>query len=322
MKRPVLAVGAGLSGVAVALIGVLVLFVAAVANGAAGHQDTQTTTGNLPPGSQVSDIPARMLTLYRQAAPTTCRGLDWSVLAAIGKVETDHGRHPTMRSDAGAVGPMQFLPSTFTAYADPVPPGGATPPTPWDPADAVWAAARMLCANGAKTGTDDGLYRAIYSYNHAGWYVDKVLAQARAYAAAAPRPGEAEGGDGSGNAIVRAALGQLGIPYVWGGGGINGPSGGGYDCSGLTSYAVYQGTGHRVALPRTSQEQRHVGTPVPREDMQPGDLIVFNRHGWGHVGIYAGNYQMIDAPKPGKSVEAISLAGYWEQYAWSVRRVA
>ncbi|MFF0629772.1 C40 family peptidase [Streptomyces sp. NPDC004296] len=319
MKRPVLAAGAGIGGIAVALIGVLVLFVAAVASGAAGHQGTQSTT-DLPPGSQVGDIPPQMLTLYRQAAGASCRGLDWSVLAAVGKVETDHGRHPTMRSEAGAVGPMQFLPSTFTAYAYPVPPGGANPPTPWDPTDAVWAAARMLCANGAKAGTEDGLYRAIYSYNHADWYVNKVLSQARTYAAAAPQPGGA--GDGSGNPIVQAALGQLGIPYVWGGGGINGPSGGGFDCSGLTSYAVYQGTGHHVVLPRTSQEQRAVGTPVPREEMQPGDLIVFNKKGWGHVGIYAGDYRMIDAPRPGKAVEVISLAGYWEQFAWSIRRVA
>ncbi|MFJ5680300.1 NlpC/P60 family protein [Streptomyces sp. NPDC093097] len=322
MKRPLLAAGASLGGVAMALIGVLVLFVAAVANGAAGHQETQNASGNLPPGSQVGDIPPQMLTLYRQAAPAACRGLDWSVLAAVGKVETDHGRHPTMRSEAGAVGPMQFLPSTFTAYAHPVPPGGAAPPTPWDPADAVYAAARMLCANGAKTDTEDGLYRAIYSYNHADWYVRRVLGQAHAYAAAAPRPGEGEGGGGSGNAIMQAALGQLGVPYVWGGGTINGPSGGGFDCSGLTSYAVHQGTRHRVVLPRTSQEQRHAGTPVPRDQMQPGDLIIFDKEGWGHVGIYAGGFRMVDAPRPGKAVEVISLAGYWEQYTWSVRRVA
>ncbi|QZL06845.1 transglycosylase SLT domain-containing protein [Streptomyces sp. BHT-5-2] len=199
-----------------------------------------------------------MLALYRQAAPAACRGLDWSVLAAIGKVETDHARHPTMRSEAGAVGPMQFLPSTFTGYAYPVPPGGANPPTPWDPTDAVYAAARMLCANGAKTGTSDGLYKAIYSYNHADWYVNKVLAQAKSYAAAQPTGTGNTDTDGASNPIVKAALTQLGVPYVWGGGTINGTTGGGFDCSGLTSYAVYQGTSHRVVLPRTSQEQRHV----------------------------------------------------------------
>ncbi|MFF8790796.1 NlpC/P60 family protein [Streptomyces sp. NPDC015125] len=320
MKRRHLAgVGFGTGGV-VALLGVLVLFVSAVANGAAGHQQ-RTIQAQGAAGGQVGDIPPQMLALYRQAAPAACRGLDWSVLAAIGKVETDHARHPTMRSSAGAVGPMQFLPSTFEGYAHPVPPGGASPPTPWDATDAVYAAARMLCANGAKTGTSQGVYKAIYSYNHADWYVRKVLSQAKVYAAAQPSsPGPDVGG--ASNPIVQAALGKLGVPYVWGGGTVNGPSNGGFDCSGLTSYAVYQGTGHRVALPRTSQEQRHVGRPVSRNEMQPGDLIVFNKDGWGHVGIYAGGGRMVDAPRPGKSVEVIGLSGYWEKYAWDIRRVA
>ncbi|MGA5564263.1 NlpC/P60 family protein [Streptomyces platensis] len=323
MKKPAIATGVGLGTAVFALIGVLVLFIAAVANGAAGHQEEQGAAGSQisMQGGQVGDIPPKMLALYRQAAPAACRGLDWSVLAAIGKVETDHGRHPTMRSSAGAVGPMQFLPSTFTGYAYPVPPGGANPPTPWDATDAVYAAARMLCANGAKDGTSHGVYKAIYSYNHADWYVRKVLAQAKSYATAQPS-GPGSDADGTSNPIVQAALSKLGMPYVWGGGTVNGPTGGGFDCSGLTSYAVYQGTGHRVVLPRTSQAQRHVGTSVPRSQMRPGDLIVFDKHNWGHVGVYAGGNRMIDAPRPGKSVEIISLAGYWEQYAWDIRRVA
>ncbi|MFI0155910.1 C40 family peptidase [Streptomyces lydicus] len=321
MKKPAIATGVGFGTAGFALIGVLILFIAAVANGVAGHQKEGAAESQISmPGGQVDDIPPNMLALYRQAAPAACRGLDWTVLAAIGKVETDHARHPTMRSSAGAVGPMQFLPSTFKGYAYPVPPGGANPPTPWDPADAVYAAARMLCANGAKASTSRGIYKAIYSYNHADWYVRKVLAQAKTYAAAQPSGPESNAEVGS-NAIVQAAYSQLGVPYVWGGGTINGKSGGGFDCSGLTSYAVYQGTGHKVVLPRTSQEQRHVGTSVPRDEMQPGDLIVFNKHNWGHVGIYAGGNRMIDAPKPGKSVEVISLAGYWENYAWDIRRV-
>ncbi|GGN61466.1 hydrolase Nlp/P60 [Streptomyces kronopolitis] len=324
MKRPGIAVGAGFGAGALGLIGVLVLFVAAVANGVAGHQQEQAAAGtqiSAPSGGAVGDIPPAMLALYRKAAPAACAGLDWSVLAAIGKVETDHARHPTMRSSAGAVGPMQFLPSTFKGYAYPVPPGGANPPTPWDPADAVYAAARMLCANGAKSGSEKGIYRAIYSYNHADWYVRKVLGQAKAYAAA-PSTGGGSGGAaaGSSSAIVRAAYSQLGVPYVWGGGDIHGPNNGGLDCSGLTSYAVYKGTGGRVALPRTSQQQRFAGIAVPRDEMQPGDLIIFNRHGWGHVGIFVGDNTMINAPKPGRGVETAPLSE-WSGYEWAVRRV-
>ena len=133
------------------------------------------------PGSSVSaspskhalaDIPAPMLALYQRAAPE-CPGLSWTILAAIGKVETDHARNRTMTSSAGAVGPMQFLPSTFNTYAYPVPPGGKTPPTPWDPVDAVYAAARLLCANGARGGKD--LRGAIWHYNHSDAYVNQVL---------------------------------------------------------------------------------------------------------------------------------------------------
>jgi murein DD-endopeptidase MepM/ murein hydrolase activator NlpD len=73
-----------------------------------------------------------------------------------------------------------MLGPTFAAYALPVPPGGANPPSPYDPVDAIYAAARDLCANGARGGVN--LPAAIFSYNHAGWYVRKVLALAASYA--------------------------------------------------------------------------------------------------------------------------------------------
>ncbi len=59
---------------------------------------------------------------------------------------------------------MQFEPNTFAAYDQPVPPGGAGPPSPYDPTDAVFAAARLLCADGAAGGAD--LSGAVYAYNH------------------------------------------------------------------------------------------------------------------------------------------------------------
>jgi hypothetical protein len=123
-----------------------------------------------------------MLVLYRSAA-ATCPGLPWKVLAAVGTVESDNGTSdaPGVHAGAnwaGAEGPMQFEPRTFARYARPVPPGGADPPSPYDPADAVFAAARMLCANGAAGGAD--LPGALYAYNHSWRYVDRVLAVAAA----------------------------------------------------------------------------------------------------------------------------------------------
>ncbi len=75
---------------------------------------------------------------------------------------------------------MQFLPATFAAYDEPVPPGGADPPSPYDPVDAIYAAARMLCADGARDGRD--IPGAIYAYNHSLRYVTEVLADADTYA--------------------------------------------------------------------------------------------------------------------------------------------
>lgn len=79
---------------------------------------------------------------------------------------------------------MQFLPSTFASYAQPIPPGGANPSSPYDPVDAIFAAARLLCANGARDGAD--ISAAIFAYNHADWYVSEVLNQAAQYYQATP----------------------------------------------------------------------------------------------------------------------------------------
>jgi hypothetical protein len=128
-------------------------------------------------------IPPSMLALYRAAA-LTCAGLSWTVLAAIGTMESGNGQSdlPGVHSganEAGAEGPMQFEPPTFAMYDLPVPPGGVAPPSPYDPVDAVYAAARMLCADGA--GTPSSVGQAVFAYNHSGAYVAEVLALARTY---------------------------------------------------------------------------------------------------------------------------------------------
>ena len=123
-----------------------------------------------------SVIPAGYLRLYRAAA-ATCRGLPWTVLAAIGTVETGNGAN-TSTSSKGAMGPMQFLPSTFAAYA--VDGDGDGLANIQDPADAIYSAARYLCAWGAGLG-GQSLYAAVFAYNHADWYVRAVIRLAIAY---------------------------------------------------------------------------------------------------------------------------------------------
>lgn len=123
---------------------------------------------------------ATMSAALYKAAARTCPGLSWSVLAAIGGIESGHGAD-TAVSPAGAEGPMQFLPSTFAGYAVDGDRDGQARID--DPADAVFTAARLLCDDGAARG-GSSLYSAIFDYNHADWYVAAVQSLAARYAAA------------------------------------------------------------------------------------------------------------------------------------------
>jgi hypothetical protein len=124
-----------------------------------------------------STIPASYLDLYRRAA-VTCPGLPWTVLAGIGTVETGNGRD-VHKSSAGAEGPMQFMPSTWAMYGYDADGDGKADIQ--DPTDAVFSAARYLCAAGAGRG-GQAIDNAIFSYNHAWWYVREVIVIANQYA--------------------------------------------------------------------------------------------------------------------------------------------
>jgi cell wall-associated NlpC family hydrolase len=250
-----------------------------------------------PSTSATTEMPAAMLALYQQAA-STCPGLPWTLLAAIGTVESDNGTSDARgvqsgANSAGAEGPMQFEPATFAEYDEPVPSGGMSPPSPYDSTDAVYAAARDLCANGAENGTD--LTAAVFAYNHSEAYVTEVLDLAQSLgetgtevAATGTAPGIA----------LDWALAQVGTPYIWGGE----TPGVGFDCSGLVQ-AAYAAAG--ITLPRTAQSQYDSTTKLGANDpLEPGDLVFF---GAGpsdvtHVGIYAGEGQMVDAPDSGAEV--------------------
>jgi hypothetical protein len=138
------------------------------------------TVGNLPVSTNVptTGVPSSYLNLYKASAAKYCPGMSWTVLAAIGEIESGNGANEGP-SSAGALGPMQFLPSTWAEWG--ITGFGQTgPPDIWNPLDAVPSAARMLCADGA--GSTATLRGAIFSYNHATWYVDEVLALASEYA--------------------------------------------------------------------------------------------------------------------------------------------
>ena len=264
--------------------------------------------GGPPVTRTAAGISLEMLTLY-QAAAMTCPGLPWTVLAAIGTFESDNGEStlPGVHSgvnSAGAEGPMQFLPDTFAAYDLPVPPGGATPPSPYDAIDAVYAAARLLCANGGAGGAD--LSGAVYAYNHSRAYVADVLALARSFGAVTATSSSADGAATTtvGAVAVAWALAQVGTPYVWGG---ESP-GVGFDCSGLVQ-AAYRVAG--LALPRVAQDQFDDTPLVPAGwPLLPGDLVFFGSgpaavdHVGLFVGMVGGRAVMVDAPHSGADVRA------------------
>ncbi len=173
---------------ALGLLGLMALS-GALAGTIVGTPVAGTPGAQAPSPFAQSDIPAAYLSLYRSAAQRY--GVDWAVLAAIGKVECDDGRDPDPScskagevNSAGAGGPMQFLASTWANYG--VDGDGDGVRSRWDPADAIYGAANYLRASGAP----QRLRAAIFAYNHADWYVNEVLRVAASYRAP-PTPVEA-----------------------------------------------------------------------------------------------------------------------------------
>ena len=139
-----------------------------------------------------------------------------------------------------------------------------------------------------------------------------------------PETGQSTSGSSSQKVetVIARAMGQLGVPYAWGGGNANGPPKGirdggvadshgdynkiGFDCSGLTLYA-YAAVG--IDLPHYTGYQYQRGKHYPASQMKRGDLLFWGPNGHGHVAIYLGDGKMIEAPQSG-SVVKISPVRY------------
>lgn len=315
--------GAGSAAVVflIVVIAAVVGTVAAVSGYRPPTSNSQPGTGSTPSPAARADIPPELLVLYQRAA-SDCPGLDWSTLAAIGKVETDHGRArlPGVSSGenfAGAGGLMQFEQSTFEAVAarHRLPAGGATPPSRYDPSDAINAASYYLCDSGAAR----DLHAAIFAYNHSDAYVNQVLTQAARYRDDTPSgSGDCRTIQAASAVAVQAisfACAQLGQPYVWGG---NGPSSGGWDCSGLVQ-AAYASAG--IRLPRITYDQVHIGPRIPEDQLAPGDLIFYANHtdGVHHVALYLGAGKIVHAPDVGKPVQVSNYRYRGDDYYEATR---
>lgn len=232
--------------------------------------------------------------------------------------DTDGGRWDNDPEYERAVGPFQFLPETFRAYGKDGNRDGVLSPHNAD--DAAASAAVYLCRGGRNLVDRQQLRAAIHTYNRSWAYVDDVLSGIDRYDALGRTPHIPGGNIG---AVLKTALAQQGLPYSWGGGNAKGPSTGiccspggqdgrtvtGFDCSGLTLYAYAQAG---ITLPRTAAAQAGVGRRIPASAgfavLQPGDLVFYGYSPTAdstihHVGIYIGDGKMINAPRPGKSVQ-------------------
>jgi cell wall-associated NlpC family hydrolase len=285
---------AGLAAIALALPLALILLVASSPWASVATADL----AGGPSALALSSIPPTYLHLYISAA-RSCPGLPWAVLAGIGTVESDNGQSnlPGVHSGAnfaGAEGPMQFEPATFAEFAVDADHDGKA--NVYDPADAIYTAAAMLCTDGAAGGTPPGIRRAVFAYNHSAAYVADVLAWAARYTIPAPSR--------VATVAIAFALHQLGKPYQWG---AAGP--GAYDCSGLV-YAAYAAAG--IAIARTTFGWRQDGPQVPLTQIQPGDLLFSAGPDGtpadpGHVVMYLGGGLVIQAPQPGQDVQTDPL---------------
>ncbi|MGW0042472.1 C40 family peptidase [Rhodococcus sp. NPDC003348] len=282
--------------------------------------------GNIAPiGSIAVFVP------WFNKAGALCDGIKAPILAALYNAENGFRYGPTAPvSRTGARGPGQFMPGTWEKWGKDADGDGKVDIL--GVADPVMASGHLLCdmygqidewkrqgvvqgdtldltLAGYNAGVEavrraGGMPNGAFDYEHQTKpYVKKIRDSEPVFAAIlAPLSGS----DGSiGGKVVEAALRYLGLPYVWGGGNINGPSGGGFDCSGLTSYAMYAATGDTLVLPRTSETQWNIGTEIALADARPGDLLFGNWQsgGPGHVAIYIGNGQMVHAPQTGDVVK-------------------
>ncbi|HET9102801.1 MAG TPA: lytic murein transglycosylase [Solirubrobacteraceae bacterium] len=278
--------------------------------------------GNL--SAQLRDItrpPRFLIPIYMEAARRY--GVPWQVLAAINSVETDYGRNLST-SSAGAIGWMQFEPSTWKEWGVAV--DGHDVANPYDPRDAIFSAARYLRAAGG----DTDINRAIFAYNHAGWYVDMVMARARAIAVAVqphvqtnPRGivstffdqwrghwrQQYRGGYLTHyTRLISAAnmVSAANFPYAWGGGHEQPARFAPFDCSGTVSYVLQQ-AGYEV--PTTVSGQ------IPRWHFPagPGRVTIF--YNATHTFMRIGNrYFGTSTSRPGGGAGWISTdklpAGY------------
>jgi cell wall-associated NlpC family hydrolase len=292
---------------------VIVGAVAVVAVGISGTE-LQARQASLAVGT----VPAAYSSMI-EAAGRSCSQLSAPLLAA--QLYQESAFDPKAVSPAGAEGIAQFLPGTWTSWTSAKDGDGRQ--DIFSPADAIPAAARYDCALARQVSktAGDQIDNMLAAYNAGPGavlsangvpaiaetqnYVKNIRILEKAFAAPS---GQVAASD----VAVRAigfAYERLGTPYLWGGTGTAAENGE-FDCSGLTQ-AAYGSVG--VSIPRVAADQWYAGPHVPKDQLQPGDLVFFASNvndpaTIHHVGIYVGGGAMIDAPHTGATIRFDSIS--------------
>jgi len=351
-RAAILALTAPIAIPAVLLLVAAFLIVVAAGSGSVSSAD-------VPPGGvtggqlrEDAPVPLEFVGLIRQAvAANGCPALTESLLAAQLKQESNFNRRAVSR--AGAQGVAQFMPGTWPHWGRDENGNGVA--SPWEPEDAIPAAARYDCGIAAQVaavpGDPAGLMLAGYNagpgavlafggippFEETQNYVQTILLLAASWAATpgligigtgpVPPPGTAVV-QRTGNAIIDTAVAwavaQVGSRYHFGGNCTDpfGPSiGHRCDCSSLLQQA-YAHAG--VALPRTAAMQSRVGAPVAAAQIQPGDLVAtVGADGTparpGHIAMYVGSGYVVEAPFEGAQVHFFPARGYHDVV--TIRRI-
>lgn len=308
--------------------------------------------GTVPGGGGLDT--AKLLAEYPDAAPyvpwilkaaRTCPDVSAPLIAA--ELRNESGFRKVV-SPAGARGPAQFMPGTWATWG--VDSSGKGYADPDDIGDAVMTQAKFDCASMAevKKGLADGSLRGdpvelMLSFYNCGGARTKQFGQVCPYAetqkyvkdipATARRwslPTAPGLSGGFGDRVVQAARRWLGTSYAWGGGSLTGPSQGthdgnvadsygdynkiGFDCSGLTRYAVAAASGGAIVLPRYTVDQLNDrrAVPVAPSDLRPGDLVFPVGGHPDHVSIFAGDGTVIEAPQSGGVVQVSPLGAHFD----------
>lgn len=293
-----------------------------------------TAGGNLASGK----VPAELEIWYRRAG-SLCPQISASLLAAQGQAESGFQRGLT--SAAGAQGLAQFLPGTAAALAPDGQPyvidaDGNGNASVWDDGDAIIGQGRYMCAiaqtvqgwmqQGKVSGDLTELTIAAYNagegavlasggmpsqysahYTETRPYVAKIMAaEANFRSMGSTGRFTADPNAALGPQIAEAGREWVGTAYVFGGGGTAGPSNGGFDQPGLTAAAVFAGSGGKISLPPTAEQQWEQGVEVALLKAQAGDLVFgdFSARGPATVGIYLGSGRMLYAEPGGKVKES------------------